>query len=66
MPWYEGPTIIEALDNLKMPKKPVNKPLRIPISDIYKIGGIGTVPCGRVISGVLESGMIVTFGPHEI
>jgi len=31
LPWYEGPTLIEALDALKSPKRPIKKPLRIPI-----------------------------------
>ncbi|QHN78975.1 Elongation factor 1-alpha [Arachis hypogaea] len=37
--------------------------LRLPLQDVYKIGGIGTVPVGRVETGVLKPGMVVTFGP---
>jgi len=48
MPWYTGPTLMEALDLLEVPPKPTDKPLRIPIQDIYSITGIGTVPVGRV------------------
>ena len=47
LPWYKGPTLIEALDNVHAPKRPTDKPLRVPIQDVYKIGGIGTVPVGR-------------------
>merc|ERR1712113_560507 len=63
MSWYSGPTLLQALDNLRPPKRPVDKPLRLPLQDVYKIGGIGTVPVGRVETGSLKAGMIVTFGP---
>lgn len=63
MPWYKGPTLLEALDIMSPPKRPSDKPLRLPLQDIYKIGGIGTVPVGRVETGVLKPGMVVTFAP---
>jgi len=63
MPWYRGPTLLEALDDIKPPKRPSDKPLRLPLQDVYKIGGIGTVPVGRVETGVLRPGMVVTFAP---
>jgi elongation factor 1-alpha len=63
MPWYKGETLISALDGLHPPKRPTEKPLRLPLQDVYKIGGIGTVPVGRVETGVLKAGMVVTFGP---
>jgi len=66
MPWYKGPCLIEALDAVKPPKRPVEKPLRVPLQDVYKIGGIGTVPVGRVETGVLEPGMVVTFAPAQV
>jgi len=65
-PWYKGPTLLEALDNVIEPKRPTEKPLRIPLQDVYKIGGIGTVPVGRVETGVLKPGMIVTFSPAAL
>ncbi|MBC7110086.1 MAG: GTP-binding protein, partial [Archaeoglobi archaeon] len=55
-PWYKGPTVMEALDLLKEPEKPIDKPLRIPIQDVYSISGVGTVPVGRVETGVLRKG----------
>ncbi|RRT85703.1 hypothetical protein B296_00002610 [Ensete ventricosum] len=61
--WYKGPTLLEALDLIQEPKRPSDKPLRLPLQDVYKIGGIGTVPVGRVETGVLKPGMVVTFGP---
>jgi len=66
LPWYKGPTLLEALDALKEPKRPLDKPLRIPLQDVYKIGGIGTVPVGRVETGILKPGMVVTFAPANI
>jgi len=63
MPWYKGPYVLKALDSIKPPKRPVDKPLRLPLQDVYKIGGIGTVPVGRVETGVLKPGMSVTFAP---
>ena len=61
--WYKGPTLLEALDQINEPKRPSDKPLRLPLQDVYKIGGIGTVPVGRVETGLLKPGMVVTFGP---
>jgi elongation factor 1-alpha len=66
MPWYKGPCMFEALDSLVMPKRPSDKPLRLPIQDVYKIGGVGTVPVGRVETGVLKPGMTVTFAPTGV
>jgi len=65
MPWYTGPTLIEALDLLELPPKPTKKPLRIPIQDVYSITGIGTVPVGRVETGVLKEGTSVVFMPSK-
>merc|ERR1712178_141273 len=63
MPWYKGPFLLQALDAVKPPKRPVLKPLRLPLQDVYKISGIGTVPVGRVETGVIKPGMTVCFGP---
>jgi len=66
MKWYKGRTMLEALDNIKPPKRPSEKPLRLPLQDVYKIGGIGTVPVGRVETGVLKPGMTVVFAPSGL
>lgn len=63
MPWYKGPYLLEALDNVKAPTRPDNKPLRLPLQDVYKIGGIGTVPVGRVETGVIKPGIHAMFAP---
>jgi elongation factor 1-alpha len=66
MGWYKGPTLLEALDRIVEPKRPSDKPLRIPLQDVYKIAGIGTVPVGRVETGVLKPGMVVSFAPSNV
>ena len=66
MGWYKGPTLLEALDLLDPPVRPVEKPLRLPLQDVYKIGGIGTVPVGRVETGVMKPGDVVTFAPANV
>jgi elongation factor 1-alpha len=63
MPWYKGPYLLEALDAIKPPKRPVLKPMRLPLQDVYKISGIGTVPVGRVETGVIKPAMTLCFGP---
>jgi len=60
---FDGKTLLAALDAMEPPSRPVDKPLRLPLQDVYKIGGIGTVPVGRVETGVLKPGCVVTFAP---
>jgi elongation factor 1-alpha len=78
MSWYKGwnverkegkasgTTLLEALDAIIPPARPTDKPLRLPLQDVYKIGGIGTVPVGRVETGVIKPGMVVTFAPNQL
>jgi elongation factor 1-alpha len=66
MDWYKGPTLLEAIDNIEPPTRPTDKPLRLPLQDVYKIGGIGTVPVGRVETGTLKPGDVVTFAPANV
>jgi elongation factor 1-alpha len=63
MGWYKGPTIIEALDHLTTPQRPVDKPLRLPIQDVYTITGVGTVPVGRIETGMLKVNDKLVFMP---
>lgn len=65
MPWYKGPSLYEALDAYTMPPKPTEKPLRLPVQDVYTITGVGTVPVGRVETGVLKEGDTVIFMPGK-
>ena len=66
MPWYDGPTLLEALDMFKEPPKPIDRPLRIPIQGVYSIRGVGTVPVGRVETGVLKPGDTIIIMPPGI
>jgi len=79
MPWYKGwsketkeggkasgKTLFEALDAINPPSRPSDKALRLPLQDVYKIGGIGTVPVGRVETGTIKAGMVVTFAPAAV
>jgi elongation factor 1-alpha len=63
MSWYKGPILLEVLDAIIPPKRPNDLALRLPLQDVYKIGGIGTVPVGRVETGVIKPGMTVVFAP---
>merc|ERR1719177_104773 len=62
----KGVTLLDALDAILPPSRPTDKALRLPLQDVYKIGGIGTVPVGRVETGVIKPGMIVTFAPANV
>merc|ERR1719481_50536 len=78
MSWYKGwnverkegkasgTALLEALDSIIPPTRPTDKPLRLPLQDVYKIGGIGTVPVGRVETGIIKPGMVVTFAPNML
>ncbi|PIA15833.1 translation elongation factor 1-alpha [Coemansia reversa NRRL 1564] len=78
MPWYKGwkkttklgsssgKTLVEAIDAIEPPVRPSDRPLRLPLQDVYKIGGIGTVPVGRVETGTIKAGMVVTFAPANV
>merc|ERR1712107_343065 len=78
MSWYKGwkverkegnasgMTLLEALDAIIPPTRPTDKPLRLPLQDVYKIGSIGTVPVGRVETGIIKPGMVVTFAPNML
>jgi len=61
-----GKTLFEALDAINPPTRPSDKALRLPLQDVYKIGGIGTVPVGRVETGTIKAGMVVTFAPANV
>lgn len=66
MDWYEGKTFLEALNTFEVPERPIDKPLRVPIQDVYTIKGVGTVPVGRVKSGVLKKGDSVEAQPAGV
>ncbi|XP_063063123.1 elongation factor 1-alpha-like [Engraulis encrasicolus] len=61
-----GKSLLEVLDSISPPVRTSTKPLRLPLQDVYKIGGVGTVPVGKVVTGVLKPGMVVTFSPAKL
>ena len=65
-PWYKGPTLLETLDTLVVPELPTSLPFRLPVQDVYTISGIGTVPVGRVETGIMKKGMKVSFMPANV
>ena len=65
-PWYKGKTLFQALDDLKVPEKHTEKPLRLPVQDVYTITGVGTVPVGRVETGILKPNTTVIFEPSNV
>ena len=64
--WYDGETLLEALNALPVPEPPTDAPLRLPIQDVYTISGIGTVPVGRVETGTIAPGNNVSFQPSDV
>jgi elongation factor 1-alpha len=66
MGWYDGPTLLEALNDLPEPEPPTDAPLRLPIQDVYTISGIGTVPVGRIETGTMSPGDNVSFQPSDV
>jgi elongation factor 1-alpha len=65
-PWYDGELVLESLNGLEEPEPPTDAPLRLPIQDVYTISGIGTVPVGRVETGILNTGDTVSFQPSDV
>ena len=63
MPWYKGPTIIEQFDLFPKPELPTNLPMRMPCQDVYEITGIGTVPVGKIETGIMKVGQKVKVLP---
>ncbi|XP_029934772.1 elongation factor 1-alpha-like isoform X1 [Myripristis murdjan] len=78
MPWYQGwkvkrkegnatgKTLLEVLDSIHPPTRTISKPLRLPLQDVYKIGGVGTVPVGKIETGILKPGMTLKFSPAKL
>lgn len=62
-PWYKGPSLVDSLNKLSAPEKPTKLPLRVPVQDVYSITGVGTVPVGRVETGIMKKGETVIFEP---
>ena len=65
LPWYKGECLIRTLDGIEAPKRPTDLALRLPINDVFKISGVGTVPVGRVETGIIKAGMMIHFAPSN-
>ncbi len=65
-PWYKGPSLLDALNAIPEPERPTQLPLRVPIEDVYSIQGVGTVPVGKVVSGVIKPGDKIVFEPSHV
>lgn len=65
-PWYKGPSLVDSLNKLSAPEKPTDLPLRLPVQDVYSITGVGTVPVGRVETGVMKKADNVIFEPPGV
>jgi elongation factor 1-alpha len=63
MPWYKGNTVLEQFDAFPKPEAPTNLPMRMPVQDVYEITGIGTVPVGKIETGVMKKGQKVIVLP---
>ena len=60
--WYKDPTLLDALDRIHEPKRLMDKPPHLPLQDVYEIGGIGTIPVGRVETGIIELRIVAILG----
>ncbi len=65
-PWYDGPTVLEALEQFAPAAPPVNLPFRLPVQDVYKFtreGDDRRIVAGTVETGTLSAGDEVVFYP---
>ena len=63
--WWDGETVLQAIDKFRPPEKPIDLPLRWPIQDVYSIKGVGTVPVGKVETGIMKPGQKIIFKPSN-
>ena len=61
--WWDGKTMLQAVDDFNVPDKPTDLPLRWPIQDVYTIKGVGTVPVGKIETGIMKPGQQIIFKP---
>lgn len=63
-PWYTGPSLLDSLDNIELPKRDPDGPIRVPILDKMKERGV--VAFGKVESGTIKIGTKLALMPSEI
>ena len=56
MPWYDGPTVLEALDRFETERPTLDKPFRMPVQDVYKFTAQGDDR--RIVAGTIETGVV--------
>jgi bifunctional enzyme CysN/CysC len=64
MPWYDGPSITEMLDQFEPPKHLTELPLRFPVQDVYRFDNRRII-AGRIESGSLKVGDQIVFSPNN-
>ncbi|XP_054013301.1 protein HBS1 isoform X1 [Hylaeus anthracinus] len=62
--WYTGPTLVSVIDNFKCPDRPINKPFRFSVNDIFKGTGSGFCVFGHVETGMVSLGDKVLVSPR--
>ncbi|CAG9782780.1 unnamed protein product [Diatraea saccharalis] len=63
--WYQGPCLLDVIDKFNVPERPVSKPLRMSINDVFKGTGSGFCVAGRIENGVLNKGDKVLVCPTK-
>jgi peptide chain release factor subunit 3 len=62
-PWYDGPSLLEYLDNMSTLERKVNAPFMMPVNGKYK--DMGTIVEGKIESGVAKKGMSLVMMPNR-
>ncbi|XP_045529905.1 protein HBS1 [Pieris brassicae] len=63
--WYTGPTLLDVIDKFNVPERPVSKPMRMSINDVYKGTGSGFCVAGRIENGIVNKGDKVLVCPSK-
>lgn len=64
MGWYTGPIFLECLDLLRNKELPEDKPLLLPVQDVYKVDE-KRITVGRIEAGKIEPGMEIRILPNN-
>lgn len=62
--WYNGPSLLEFLDNMQTVDRKINAPLMMPINEKYK--DMGTIVVGKVESGKVKKGQSIMLMPNKV
>ncbi|KAM7197395.1 putative eukaryotic peptide chain release factor gtp-binding subunit protein [Rhypophila sp. PSN 637] len=62
-PWYDGPSLLEYLDNMKALERKVNAPFMMAVAGKYR--DMGTMIEGKIEAGVIKKGMTLTMMPNK-